>query len=256
MELCMRNKNFISLMLLIFMSGCQNVGAVKPVAQTTPVSTEIPCPGVKPMGVVTGMQAYITLNGPVVSAGLFDTPQAELASEKVSHHIRVKVDDGPVCADSSSWWKVSLEEGLTGWLQVGSALEADGITYEAILEPYLDDAVQREVPEERSKEAQVRYIVADIELGGEDVLQYYKDQVAAKPDDAETEIIRNAISIINAGNGDPVLANGEAFERIPLRGGTSIVDAGTEYVQPGLDILLVPCDGKKPPDPVCDVLIK
>ncbi len=87
-------------------------------------------------------------------------------------------------------------------------------------------------------------------------MKYYQEQVAARPDDPETVPMKAAIEIINAGSGKSVLANAAAFERKPLRGGTSVVDAGTEFVQPGLDILLLPCDGSDTPAAVCESLIK
>lgn len=251
----MKNFLFVLLMGILISTGCETAKAPKP-DTTTPAPTEIVCPGVPARGVVVGAEAYVVLNGPVLSARLLDNPREGKETGSVSHHYRVRVKDGPVCLDSSAWWQVLLPSGHSGWLQIGSALKTGDESYEAILQPFFYDAVQRDVSEEKTKEAHIRYIVADIELGGEDVLQYYKEQAAAKPDDPETEIIQFAMEIINAGNGAPVLANAEAFERKPLRGGTSVVDAGTEYVQPGLDILLLPCDGPDLHDPACQVFTR
>lgn len=248
----MKNFLLVLLMVVFLSTGCETVNTSQ--ANTnTPVPTEIPCPGVPTRGVVVGMEAYVVLNGPVLSARLLDSPNDGEETGLVSHHYRVLVEDGPVCLDSSAWWQVLLSDGHSGWLQIGSALKAGDVSYDALLQPYFDDAVQRDVPEEKTREAQIRYIVADIELGGKDVLQYYKEQAAAKPDDPETEIIQYALDLINARNGEPVIANAEAFERKPLRGGTSVVDVGTEYVQPGLDILLIHCDGPDRPDLACQV---
>ena len=154
--------------------------------------------------------------------------------------------EGPKCASSSAWWLVQLPDGKSGWLQIGSHLRNQEETYSAILLPFLNDAVQRDVPEEKKLEAQVRYIVADIELGGADVQKYYQDQIDARPDDDEMRPVKIALNILTENRGKNVLGNAAAFERKPLRGGTSVVDAGTEYVQPGLDIVLTPCDRPNP----------
>ncbi len=250
----MKKYPFILLMTFLLTAGCANGKPPQPDHTAIPVSTEVPCPGITPRGLATGIQAYVTLNGPAVSTTLYSLPEKKEKIGMVLHHIRVNLIEGPVCAESSAWWKVAVPAGKTGWMQIGSSLEENGTKYEAILEPFYNDAVQRDVPEDKMKEAQIRYIVADIELGGIDVLQYYKDQVAAKPDDPETQKIQAALEIIAAGNGKPVLSNAVAFERKPLRGGTSVVDAGTEFVQPGLDILLEPCDATDSPAPACGVL--
>jgi len=244
------NRSITLLLLGIMLAGC-NAGQTPKASPTLPpAATEIPCPGVEPRGITAGSQAYVTLTGPVFSVSLFKEPDAPVQNSSVAHHIRVDVKDGPRCSSASAWWLVSLPDGSQGWLQIGPSLEANGVMYGAALEPYMDDAVQREVPEARKKEAQVRYIAADIELGGADVLKYYQDTVAAKPDDPETETMRIALDILKESGEKSILANAAAFERKPLRGGTSVVDAGTEYVQPGLDILLTPCDGPDPL-PVC-----
>ncbi len=201
------------------------------------------------------MQAYVSLDGSVFTIDLFKEPGFTEKSGSVVHHIRVELQDGPKCSTSSAWWLIGLPDGGNGWLQIGTNLESNGEKYAVVLEPYKDDAVQREVPDGRKKEAQVRYIVADIELGGADVLKYYQDQVAAKPDDPEIQTIKIALAILTDNGKNPTVANAAAFERKPLRGGTSVVDAGTEYVQPGLDILLEPCDGDNPL-PVCQAMFK
>lgn len=218
-------------------------------------ATEIPCPGVEPRGLIVGMQAYVTLNGPLASVDLYKQPESAEISGSVAHHIRVDVKSGPKCSSSSAWWLISLADGSEGWMQLGSKLERNGAGYAAALEPYKNDAVQRDVPEKQKKEAQVRYITADIELGGADVLKYYQEQVAADPDDSATRTMKIALDIINENGKNQLLANEDAFERKPLRGGTSVVDAGTEYVQPGLDILLVPCD-RPDPSPACQEMFK
>jgi hypothetical protein len=241
------NRSISLLLLGIMLAGCNAGQAPKTSPTIPPIATEIPCPGVEPRGISAGSQAYVTLTGPVFSASLFKEPDAPVQSSSAVHHIRVDVKDGPRCSSASAWWLVILPDGSQGWLQIGSSLEANGVKYGAALEPYVDDAVQREVPDERKKEAQVRYITADIALGGADVLKYYQDTVAAKPDDPETETMRIALEILKETGDKSILANAAAFERKPLRGGTSVVDAGTEYVQPGLDILLTPCDK---PDPL------
>ena len=237
--------------LTLLMTGCAQPAAPTPTA--APEVTEVPCPGVEPRGLATGMMAYVVIDGPVISAELTKEAGSTDTAGSVTHHTRVTLVKGPECSTESAWWQVSLPDGSQGWLQVGSALEQDGLRYAASMLPFKDDAVQREVPEEREKEAQIRYIIADIVLGGSDVQKYYEEQAAAKPDDPETVKVTGALEIIKAGSGTGVLANPGAFERKPFRGGTSVLDAGTEYVQPGLDIVLTPCDGIEPL-PVCDKL--
>jgi hypothetical protein len=199
------------------------------------------------------MQAYVVIDGPALSASLTKEADSKDAAGSVTHHTRVTLVKGPICSTSSAGWLISLPDGSQGWLKVGASLEQDGAKYALSMLPFKDDAVQREVPKEREKEAQIRYIIADIELGGSDVRKYYEDQAAAKPDDPETVKITAALDIIKVGGGKGVLANAGAFERKPFRGGTSVLDRGTEYVQPGLDIVLIPCDGAVP-QPACEKL--
>jgi hypothetical protein len=246
----MRRFAFISVLTLI-LAGCAQPTA--PASTPAPAVTEVTCLGVEPRGLSIGMQAYTMLDGPVLSAGLAKEADSTVSVGTITHHTRVTLVKGPVCSTASAWWLVSLPDGSQGWLRVGPNLEQDGMKYAASLLPYTDDAVQRDVPKEREKEAQIRYIIADIELGGSDVQKYYEDQAAAKPDDPETVTVTAALDIVKAGGGKGVLANAAAFERKPFRGGTSVLDAGTEYVQPGLDIVLTPCDGGNPL-PVCAML--
>jgi hypothetical protein len=196
------------------------------------------------------MKAYVVIDGPVLAVNLTKEADTQEIGGSIVHHTRVTLVKGPQCSTASAMWLVSLPDGSQGWIQVGSALEQDGTKYSAALLPYKDDAVQRDVPKDRETEAQIRYIIADIELGGNDVKKYYEDQAAAKPDDPETVKIKAALDIAKTGAGKGVLANASAFERKPFRGGTSVLDAGTEYVQPGLDIVLKPCDGADP-QPAC-----
>lgn len=243
----MRRFAFISILTLL-LAGCAQPAAPEPTP--VPAVTEVTCQGVEPRGISAGMQAYVVLDGPVLSAGLAKEADSKNTTGTITHHTRVTLVKGPVCSTASAWWLVSLPDGSQGWLRVGSGLEQDGTKYAAALLPYTDDAVQRDVPKERAVEAQIRYIIADIELGGSDVQKYYEEQAAAKPDDPETVAVTAALEIVKASGGKSVLANAAAFERKPFRGGTSVLDAGTEYVQPGLDIVLTPCDGPTP-HPAC-----
>jgi hypothetical protein len=238
--------------MTILLASCAPAPS-KPAPTRAPEVTEIPCQGVEPHGLAAGMQAYVVIDGPDLSIGLTKEIDSKDTTGSVTHHTRVSLIKGPECSTASAGWLVSLPDGSQGWLKVGARLEQDGATYALSMLPFKDDAVQRDVPKEREKEAQIRYIIADIELGGSDVRKYYEDQAAAKPDDPETVKVTAALDIIKAGEGKGVLANGAAFERKPFRGGTSVLDAGTEYVQPGLDILLTPCDGVEP-EPVCEKL--
>lgn len=239
-------------LLTLFIAGCAQPAAA-PMPTPVPEMTEIPCPGVKPHGLAIGMTAYVVIDGPVFSANLVNETNTKDLAGTVTHHTRVTLVNGPECSTASAWWQVTLPDGTKGWLQIGEGLKQDDVEYSTSLLPYKDDAVQREVPKEREKEAQIRYIIADIELGGSDVQKYYEEQVEAKPDDPETVKISAALDIIKATGGKGVMANPGAFERKPFRGGTSVLDAGTEYVQPGLDIVLKPCDGIEPLS-VCDKL--
>ena len=238
--------------LTLLMTGCAQPAAA-PTPTAAPEVTEVPCPGVEPRGLAAGMMAYVVIDGPVFSAELTKEAGSKDTAGSVAHHTRVTLVKGPECSTESAWWLVSLPDGSQSWMNVGSGLEQEGVKYTLSMLPFKDDAVQREVPNEREKEAQIRYIIADIVLGGSDVQKYYEEQAAAKPDDPETVKVTTALEIIKAGGGTGVLANPGAFERKPFRGGTSVLDAGTEYVQPGLDIVLTPCDGIEPL-PVCDKL--
>lgn len=239
---------------LTFLIGCTPPQPAKPTTTPLPVVTEVACPGVEPRGLGVGMQAYVDLNGPVTKVDLRTAPDSTDAVTSIPHHLRVTLQKGPECASESAWWHVTLPDGKSGWIQVGAKLNSDSNVFSSALLPFRDDAVQRDVPDDRKQEAQIRYITADIELGGADVLKYYEDQVAARPDDPETALMKTALNILKE-NGGKAVANLSAFERKPLRGGTSVVDAGTEYVQPGLDILLTPCD-RPDPIPACQNMFK
>jgi hypothetical protein len=241
--------------LWMTLSGCSQGQTVKPSALPTSAVTEIPCPGVEPRGLATGMQAYVSIDGKVPVVDLYKEPESTKMGVSAPHHIRVTIKKGPTCAGESAWWLVDMPDGKSGWLRIGSNLDIDGEKTSVALLPFRNDAVQRDVLDERKPEAEVRYIVADIELGGADVLKYYQDQAAARPDDPGTATIKLALDILEENSGKSILANKAAFERKPLRGGTSVVDAGTEYVQPGLDILLTPCD-RPQPSPACQKMLK
>lgn len=239
---------------LLFLFGCAPAHPVEPTQTSVAAITEIVCPGVESRGLGVGMKVYVDLQGPISAVDLYKAPDSGEKVGSIPHHIRVTLQKGPECAPESAWWQVVLPDEKTGWIQVGSKLNASNISHGTSLLPYTDDAIQREVPDNRKQEAQIRYITADIELGGADVMKYYEDQVAAKPDDPETALMKTALDILKE-NGGKAVANLAAFERKPLRGGTSVVDAGTEYVQPGLDILLTPCD-RPDPSAVCQNLRK
>lgn len=237
------------------LSGCGQKQAAGTPTPPTLSATEIPCPGVPPRGLTTGMRAYVSIDGKETAVGLHKDPESTDAGKVIPHHIRVTLKDGPTCAGKSAWWQIELPDGDSGWMQIGPGLEINGEKVSVALLPDLNDAVQRDVPEDRKQEAETRYIVADIELGGADVLKYYQEQADAKPDDPGTVTIQLALDILRENAGKSVVANKMAFERKPLRGGTSIVDAGTEFVQPGLDILLEPCD-RPNPTPACQKMMK
>src|SRR5512133_3499963 len=143
-EFVTMNRSISLLLLGIMLAGCSAGQSPKISPTMPPTATEIPCPGVEPRGISAGIQAYVTLTGPVFSASLFKQPDAPEHSSSAIHHIRVDVKDGPRCSSASAWWLVSLPDGSQGWLQIGPGLDADGVKYGAALEPYVDDAVQRE----------------------------------------------------------------------------------------------------------------
>lgn len=252
-------KSFIRFLIIPFLclilTACTGRQTGNPETNVPTAVTEIPCAGVEPRGLASGMQAYLSIEGLSSPVELKKEPESTGVSATIYHHARVNILEGPKCAPSSAWWLVELPDGKSGWLQVGSHLDSQGDTYSAALLPFLNDAVQRDVPEDKKLEAQVRYIVADIELGGVDVQKYYQDQVAAKPDDDEMRPVKIALNILAENRGKNVVGNTAAFERKPLRGGTSVVDAGTEYVQPGLDIVLIPCD-RPDPSAACREMFK
>jgi hypothetical protein len=243
-----RNVKYLALLFILLIasviSGCGNSSNLDETTTPHQIATEIPCPGVKATGISAGMPAYFVYEGPGWEIPVF----VEMSSSSklvltLTHHERVQLIEGPVCDDLSAWWKVEFTDKTTGWVQIGSNLEKENILYSASFQPFINDAVHREVPENKEVEAQIRYILADIELGGPTVLQYYQEQAAAKPDEPEMKAVYVALELLLETGKSKVLANPRAFQRKPLRGGTSVVDAGTEYVQPGLDILLIPCDG-------------
>jgi hypothetical protein len=236
-------KLIIILIFSFIVAGCAAPKKPNTPTMVLPKGTEIPCPGVQPKGVSVGMDAYFSIDGKIWSVPVFADPvTGSTVNGDLFHHIRVKLDNGPKCAPESAWWQITAPDGLVGWVQIGSKMDINGSNYSTSLLPFTGDAVQREVPENRKLEAQVRYILADISLGGEDVLKYYKDQAAAEPDNPDLEPARISLEILQQAEKSNIVANPSAFERKPLRGGTSVVDAGTEFVQPGLDIRIMPCD--------------
>jgi len=244
------NKVFIIsfiIILCVLLSGCGTPQKPQATIPILPKSTEIPCPGVEVNGLSVGMQAYFSITGIAWSAILYQEPttKSNLVGD-LYHHIRVTLDKGPECAPSSAWWQVTTPEGKKGWVQIGPEIMAANDKYAAAFLPFTGDAVQKDVPESRKLNAQVRYILADIEMGDAEVLKYYQDQTAASPDDPGMGAARIALEVAKEWGKNKILANPSAFERKPLRGGTSVVDAGTEFVQPGLDILLQPCDIPNP----------
>jgi hypothetical protein len=241
-------KNIILILVFsIIIAGCAAPQKPNSSIKASLKITEIPCPGVQPEGLSVGMHAYFSTDGKIWSVPVFAEPvTGSTVKGDLFHHIRVKLDNGPKCAPGSAWWQITAPDGLVGWVQIGTKLDINESNYSASLFPFTGDAVQSEVPENRKHEAQVRYILADIGLGGEDVLKYYKDQAAAEPDNPDLEPARIGLEILQQAGKSNIVANPTAFERKPLRGGTSVVDAGTEFVQPGLDILIKPCDVPNP----------
>jgi hypothetical protein len=243
--------------LCLIISGCSSAQNLQGTATPEINSTEIPCPGVEPKGLSIGKQAYYSISGKIWATPIYQ--KASTDSKQIGelfHHIRVDLVEGPVCGQGTAWWRLTTPDGLSGWAQIGQKLIKDGRDFSTAFLPFTGDAVQQDVPEGRRLEAQVRYILADIELGNEDVLKYYQDQLAAKPDDPESKPIGIALQIIKEAGKGNVLANAVAFERKPLRGGTSVVDAGTEFVQPGLDIRVKPCDVPEPVPVFCKLFIQ
>lgn len=246
-------KKFVLITLLsVLFAGCNSPSFSQASKVPPSDATEIPCIGVEPKGIVAGMQAYISITGANWSAPIYEKPSSDSnIIGELYHHVRVKLMEGPNCAERSAWWKITSPEGINGWVQIGLDLKfGEGISTTAFL-PFKGDAVQQEVPEKRKTEAQVRYILADIDLGGGEVLKYYQDQVSAKPDDPEMKPVTTALKIVQESGESKILANPSAFERKPFRGGTSVLDAGTEFVQPGMDILLIPCDIPNPSVAAC-----
>jgi hypothetical protein len=247
----MKKFSYIILLSLLF-TGCTSQSLTKDSIIPKINATEIPCIGVEPKGISAGMLAYFSITGANWSAQIHQKPSLDANSiGDLFHHARVKLMEGPDCAEKSAWWKITSPDGLTGWVQIGSDLKDGESVSTAAFLPFTGDAVQQEVPESRKLETQVRYILADIDLGGTDVLKYYQDQVSAKPDDPEMKPAKIALDIVRESGESKTLANPSAFERKPFRGGTSVLDAGTEFVQPGLDILIKPCDVPNPALAAC-----
>jgi hypothetical protein len=246
-------KNSILIILLsLLLTGCSTSQKSQLPTVTAFTATEITCPGVDSKGLSASMQAYFSITGTAWSTLIFQNPSTESKSiGDLFHHVRVQLEEGPKCDRNSAWWQITTPDGVKGWVQIGSKLA--GLNGESTAEflPFSSDAVQQDVPEDQKLDAQVRYILADIDLGGIDVFKYYQDQTAAKPEDPEMEASRIALEILGQWGEKRIIANPSAFERKPLRGGTSVVDAGTEFVQPGMDIRLRPCDIPSPTVSAC-----
>jgi dipeptidyl aminopeptidase/acylaminoacyl peptidase len=124
----------------------------------------------------------------------------------------LQVLDGYVCGGGYRFWKVREANGLTGW-----TAEGDLMNYWLV--PGNPPA------EATSTEAQIRYVIADIQLGGVD--NYYR-QFLDQP--AIAEAIRRwdaGVRVVNISQ----------FER-KIVGSWMIVYAGTENQINGLDVLL------------------
>lgn len=244
----MRNVKYSALLFILLFAtiicGCGTSSTPEETKVPVQIATEIPCPGVKATGITAGMPVYFVYEGTgwEIPVHVERSPNSN-SVQTLTHHERVQLIEGPVCDEPFAWWKIEFVDKTTGWVKIGSNLEKDNILFSASFKPFIKDAVHREVPENKEMEAQIRYILADIELGGTNVLNYYQEQASAKPDEPEMKAVYVALELLLETGKSKILANPRAFQRIPLRGGTSVVDAGTEYVQPGLDILLIPCDG-------------
>jgi Tol biopolymer transport system component len=172
------------------------------------------CPGAQPSRIARGMRVYVAYDPPLrnrvrAAAGTNATTIGYMdpGGEAV-------ILDGPGCADGWVWWQVRLDNGLSGW-----TAEGDGDVYWLV--------PLRAAPSSATTydEAQVRYILADSQLGS--VIGYYRAR-------ADQPAIAEAVRRWDAG---VRVVNIDDFERI-IVGTWVVVYRGTRTQIDGMDVLL------------------
>jgi len=170
-----------------------------------------PCAGYAPSIVKAGIEAYISYVPSLSNRVRSDPKVGDNIIDLIGPGTRVDINGGPVCADNFVFWKIRTLWGLEGWTAGGDWSHHWLIPID-VLPPEYD-------------EAQVRYILADIQLGGVDA--YYRqwsDQAMA------VEAIRRWDAGVR-------VTNIESFER-KVVGAWMVVYQGTSTQISGWDVIL------------------
>ncbi len=180
----------------------------------TAVSFEEPidCQGSLATRLHIGDKVYISYRPPLPNRLRAEPNLSAKILDLLKPGTAVEILDGYACGGDFRFWKVKESNGLTGW-----TAEGDLMNYWLV--PGNPPA------EATSTEAQIRYVIADIQLGGVD--NYYR-QFLDQP--AIAEAIRRwdaGVRVVNISQ----------FER-KIVGSWMIVYAGTENQINGLDVLL------------------
>lgn len=90
-----------------------------PTRTLTPSPTPFTCPGMLPSRVKVGEKARVCTKQDRLI--LREAP-ARSATEivRIVTGTEFKIMEGPVCEDESTWWRIALESGLTGWVREGT----------------------------------------------------------------------------------------------------------------------------------------
>jgi hypothetical protein len=145
----------------------------------------------------------------------------------------VTPDVPPVCEDNGVWWYVlHPRTGTLGWLFEGSVLSNCCGEYVTRLMPF------DEIVEPGGDPA--RYIMAHIQLGGDEAYQHYRGIRDNQPSYPDWDAVDRAIRMWDGG---VVVVNIGAFERVDVPGlGWQVVFAGTQTSASGRHFILGPCD--------------
>jgi nitrous oxidase accessory protein NosD len=95
----------------------------------TPTNTAIPkatrkvtqCPGAPDIVLKLGEQAMVSVDPPLPNNLRSKPGTAGELIGKIQPGEIVQIEDGPRCADSLTWWYVSVSDGLEGWTAEGDA---------------------------------------------------------------------------------------------------------------------------------------
>ncbi len=91
----------------------------EPTRTLTPSPTPFTCPGMLPSRVKVGEKARVCTKQDRLI--LRESPSRS-ANElvRIVTGTEFKIMEGPVCEDQSTWWRIALDSGLTGWVREGT----------------------------------------------------------------------------------------------------------------------------------------